>query len=147
MIYFIGLYGITERGRRAKAQHLGAWALDCMWAEVRARTNRVDAVATKKMIPDKKLEAVLNKEYARLRPIDPIPGIRDDEDFGNVFESAGTISILMRNLRIIRGILVALIETLPRAESEKFWKWEPGFGYQKNGKITTESQTISFGPE
>eukprot|EP00971_Amphidinium_carterae_P329380 6461784-Amphidinium_carterae.1 len=29
MIYYIGLYGITERGRRAKAQHLGAWALDC----------------------------------------------------------------------------------------------------------------------
>eukprot|EP00971_Amphidinium_carterae_P194249 3854500-Amphidinium_carterae.1 len=118
-----------------------------MWAEVRARINRVDAVATRKMIPDKKLEAVLNKEYARLRPTDPIPGIGDDEDFGNVFESAGTISILMRNLRIIRGILIALIETLPRAESEKFWKWEPGFGYQKNGKITTESQTINFGPE
>eukprot|EP00971_Amphidinium_carterae_P352618 6492677-Amphidinium_carterae.1 len=147
MIYFIGLYGITERGRRAKAQHLGAWALDCMWAEVQAGINRVDAVATKKMIPDKKLETVLNKEYARLRPVDPIPGIGDDEDFGNVYESAGTISILMRNLRIIRGILVALIETLPRAEADKFWKWEPGFGYQKNGKITTESQTINFGPE
>eukprot|EP00971_Amphidinium_carterae_P116787 2313033-Amphidinium_carterae.1 len=112
MLYYIGLYGITERSRRAKAQHLGAWALDCMWAEVRARINRVDAVATKKMIHD------------------------------------STISILMRNLRIIRGILVALIESaLPRAEADKFWKWEPGFGYQKNGKITTESQTMSFGPE
>eukprot|EP00971_Amphidinium_carterae_P282717 5612670-Amphidinium_carterae.1 len=53
----------------------------------------------------------------------------------------------MRNLRVIRGILVALIETLPRAEADKFWKWEPGFGYQKNGKITNESQTSSFGPE
>eukprot|EP00971_Amphidinium_carterae_P227745 4517324-Amphidinium_carterae.1 len=71
-----------------------------MWAEVRARINRVDAVATRKLIPDKKLEAVLNLEYAKLRPIDPIPGIGDDEDFGNIFESAGTISILMRNLKI-----------------------------------------------
>eukprot|EP00971_Amphidinium_carterae_P184582 3664665-Amphidinium_carterae.1 len=34
MMCYIGLYGITEKGRRAKAQHLGAWALDCMWAEV-----------------------------------------------------------------------------------------------------------------
>eukprot|EP00971_Amphidinium_carterae_P342905 6482367-Amphidinium_carterae.1 len=146
MIYYLSLYGITEKGRRAKAQHLGAWALDCMWAEVRARITRVDAVATRKLIPDNKLEAVLNKEYAKLRPIDPLHGVGDDEDFGNIFESAGTISILMRNLRIIRRILIALIGTLTPAEAEKFWKWEPGFGYQSNGKITTESQTISFGP-
>eukprot|EP00971_Amphidinium_carterae_P163591 3243881-Amphidinium_carterae.1 len=99
MMYYIGLYGITERNRRAKAQHLGAWALDCMWAEVRTRINRVDAVATRKLIHDNKLEAVLNKEYAKLRPQDPIHGVGDDEDFGNIFESAGTISILMRNLR------------------------------------------------
>eukprot|EP00971_Amphidinium_carterae_P258687 5134385-Amphidinium_carterae.1 len=115
-----------------------------MWAEVRARINRVDAVATKKLIADNKLEAVLNKEYAKLRPLDPIHGVGDDEDFGNIFESAGTISILMRNLRIVRRILIALIGTLSPAEAEKFWKWEPGFGYQRNGKITTEAQTITF---
>eukprot|EP00971_Amphidinium_carterae_P056178 1108288-Amphidinium_carterae.1 len=141
MMYYLGLYGITDRCRSAKAQHLGAWALDCMWAEVRARINRVDAVATKKLIADNKLEAVLNKEYAKLRPLEPIHGVGDDEDFGNIFESAGTISILMRNLRIIRRILIALIGTLGPAEAEKFWKWEPGFGYQHNGKITTEAQT------
>eukprot|EP00971_Amphidinium_carterae_P302260 6005866-Amphidinium_carterae.1 len=50
----------------------------------------------------------------------------------------------MRNLRIIRRILIALIGTLGPAEAEKFWKWEPGFGYQYNGKITSEAQTISF---
>eukprot|EP00971_Amphidinium_carterae_P278934 5537312-Amphidinium_carterae.1 len=144
MMYFIGLYGITERGRRAKVQHLGAWALDCMWAEVRARINRVDAVATKKLIPDNKLEAVLNKEYAKLRPQDPLHGVGDDEDFGNIFESAGTISILMRNLGIIRRILIAVIGTLSPTEAEKFWKWEPGFGYQYNGKITSEAQTVTF---
>eukprot|EP00971_Amphidinium_carterae_P056177 1108287-Amphidinium_carterae.1 len=77
-----------------------------MWAEVRARINRVDAVATKKLIADNKLEAVLNKEYAKLRPLEPIHGVGDDEDFGNIFESAGTISFLMRNLRIIRRILM-----------------------------------------
>eukprot|EP00971_Amphidinium_carterae_P225104 4465317-Amphidinium_carterae.2 len=144
MRYYLGLYGITEKNRRAKAQHLGAWALDCMWAEVRARINRVDAVATKKLIQDNKLEAVLNKEYAKLRPQEPLYGVGDDEDFGNIFEAAGTISILMRNLRIIRRILIAVIGTLSPAEAEKFWKWEPGFGYQYNGKITSEAQTISF---
>eukprot|EP00971_Amphidinium_carterae_P102818 2035222-Amphidinium_carterae.1 len=144
MIYYIELYGIKDRGRRAKAQHLGAWALDCLWAEVRARINRVDSVATKKLIADNKLEAVLNKEYAKLRPIMPIHGVGDDEDFGNIFETAGTISILMRNLRIVRRILVALIGKLNEAEAEKFWKWEPGFGYHHNGRITTEAQTITF---
>eukprot|EP00971_Amphidinium_carterae_P110208 2183164-Amphidinium_carterae.2 len=120
MMYYIGLY------------------------EVRARINRVDAVAAKKLIADNKLEAVLNKEYAKYRPQDPIHGVGDDEDFGNIFETAGTISILMRNLRIIRRILIALIGKLNDAEAEKFWKWEPGFGYQNNGKITAEAQTVTF---
>eukprot|EP00971_Amphidinium_carterae_P197645 3922624-Amphidinium_carterae.2 len=144
MMYYIELYGISDRGRRAKAQHLGAWALDCMWAEVRARINRVDAVSMRKLITDNKLEAVLNKEYAKLRPQTPIHGVGDDEDFGNIFESAGTISILMRDLRIIRRILIAMIEKLPDAEAERFWQWEPGFGYQQNGRITSEAQTITF---
>eukprot|EP00971_Amphidinium_carterae_P115527 2288043-Amphidinium_carterae.1 len=144
MMYYIELYGINDKGRRAKAQHLRAWALDCLWAEVRARINRVDSIATKKLISDNKLEAVLNKEYAKFRPAMPIHGVEDDVDFGNIFESAGTISVLMRNLRIIRRILIALIGKLNEAEAEQFWKWEPGFGYHHDGRITREAQTITF---
>eukprot|EP00971_Amphidinium_carterae_P109155 2161479-Amphidinium_carterae.4 len=122
MMYYIEVYGINGHSRRAKAQHLGAW----------------------KLIPGNKLEAVLNSEYAKFRPVMPIHGVKDDEDFGNIFESAGTISILMRDLRIIRRILIALIGKLSEADAEKFWKWEPGFGYQSDGKITREEQTITF---
>eukprot|EP00971_Amphidinium_carterae_P167793 3324563-Amphidinium_carterae.1 len=71
-------------------------------------------------------------------------GDQNDEDFGNIFESAGTISILKRDLRIIRRILVALIGKLSEADAEKFWKWEPGFGYQSDGRITDAQQTITF---
>eukprot|EP00971_Amphidinium_carterae_P010733 212071-Amphidinium_carterae.3 len=48
------------------------------------------------------------------------------------------------DLRVIRRILVALVGKLSEADAEKFWKWEPGFGYQSDGRITDSQQTITF---
>eukprot|EP00971_Amphidinium_carterae_P033511 659968-Amphidinium_carterae.12 len=62
-----------------------------------------------------------------------IAGVGNDEDFGNIFESASTLAILKRNLKQVRRILIAIILKLPEGDKEKFWRWEPGFGFQVNG--------------
>eukprot|EP00971_Amphidinium_carterae_P135496 2684630-Amphidinium_carterae.1 len=114
-----------------------------MWAEVKARINRVDAVATKKFIQDGKLAPVPNTDNAKFQPINRIHGVKDDEDFGNIFESAGTVSILRRDLRAIRRIFVALIGKLSEPDAEKFWKWEAGFGYQSDGSLPKDHRSAA----
>eukprot|EP00971_Amphidinium_carterae_P184532 3663455-Amphidinium_carterae.3 len=123
---------------------MGAWVLDTLWAKVRARINRADSVAMKRKITDAKISPVPNAHYARLRPETALPGIGNDEDFGNISESAATIAILKRNLRQVRMILIAIILKFPEAEQEKFWRWEPGFGFQVSGTITNEKQSVTF---
>eukprot|EP00971_Amphidinium_carterae_P077381 1528472-Amphidinium_carterae.1 len=48
LMFMLEMYGIDTQRARASAQDMGAWVLDTLWAEVRARINRVDSVATKK---------------------------------------------------------------------------------------------------
>eukprot|EP00971_Amphidinium_carterae_P301960 5999140-Amphidinium_carterae.2 len=42
---------------------------------------------------------------------------------------------------------VALVGKLSEADAEKFWKWEPGFGYQSDGRITGSQQSVSSKPQ
>eukprot|EP00971_Amphidinium_carterae_P281683 5591911-Amphidinium_carterae.11 len=107
---------------------MGAWVLESVrhtlgrseskiLQEDAARINMVDSVATKRKINNAKISPAPNAHYAQLRPETAILGVGNDEDFGNIFESAATIAILKRNLRQVRMILIAIILKLPQAES------------------------------
>eukprot|EP00971_Amphidinium_carterae_P201048 3989494-Amphidinium_carterae.1 len=123
---------------------MGAWVIDTLWGEVCARIARVDSFIRKKYARDDKLCAVPNEHYGLYRSESNVRDIGNDEDLGNVFESAATVAILRRDLRQVRRILVSLITKLPEATEEKFWRWEPGFGYRSNNVITGKTQEVIF---
>eukprot|EP00971_Amphidinium_carterae_P208165 4130370-Amphidinium_carterae.2 len=90
------------------------------------------------MINDPKFAVVPNVHYAKLRPETVLPGVGNDENFGNIFESVATITRLTRNLSKVKK-LIAIIIMFPEGDEEKLWRWEPSFGFQQNGRITEET--------
>eukprot|EP00971_Amphidinium_carterae_P195743 3884305-Amphidinium_carterae.8 len=69
-MFTLEMYGVNTAGARASAQDMGAWVLDTLWAEVRARCQNQQSRfgSDEEEIVDAKISPVPNAHYAQLRP-------------------------------------------------------------------------------